>query len=79
MDDNIAGKLEMIDSEISRALGTISELEKKLSDVKTDGEGHILKEECNILKQKFTAFNKSLQELTRMLVESGILTEEDVK
>lgn len=79
MKDDIAGKLKMIDGEISKALGTISELEEKLNSVKTDDEGHILKDECDILKQKFTTFNKSLQELTRMLVESGILTEEDIK
>lgn len=79
MKEDIAGKLKMIDGEIARAIGTISELEEKLNSVKTDDEGYILKDECDVLKQKFTTFNKSLQELTRMLVESGILTEEDIK
>lgn len=79
MEDNYAEKLKIIDNQISRALGTITELEEKLSSIKTDEDGHISKDECNVLKQKFATFNKSLQELTRMLVESGILTEEDIK
>ena len=79
MDNNMSEKLKIIDGEISNALDTITELEEKLSAVKTDEEGYVLKDECASIREKFASFNKSLQEVTRLLVESGILKEEDVK
>jgi hypothetical protein len=79
MDNNMSEKLKIIDGEISNALDTITELEEKLSAVKTDEEGYVLKDECVSIREKFASFNKSLQEVTRLLVESGILNEEDVK
>jgi predicted nucleic acid-binding Zn-ribbon protein len=78
MNKDVADKLKKIDDEISNALDTISDLEDKLTTVKTDEEGHILQDECSTLKEKFAVFNKSLQELTRLLVESGILEESDI-
>lgn len=79
MDKGIAEKLKLIDDEISNALNTISELEDKLNTVKTDDEGYVLKDECGLLKEKFASFNKSLQELTGMLVDIGVITQEDVE
>lgn len=77
MDTNVTETLKVIDNEISIALNTISELEEKLNTIKTDDEGNMLKDECIVLKDKFASFNKSLQELTRMLAEIGIINNED--
>jgi hypothetical protein len=79
MDKDVAEKLQLIDAEISNALETISQLEEKLTTVRTDDEGNILKDECEILKDKFASFNRTFHKLTRKLVESGILKEEDVE
>ena len=77
MDTNVTETLKVIDNEISIALNTISELEEKLNTIRTDDEGNVLKDECVVLKDKFASFNKSLQELTRMLAEIGIINKED--
>lgn len=79
MKHDLADKLKKIDDEISNALDTISELEKNLTTVRTDEEGHILKDECASIRDKFESVNKSVQELTRLLVESGILDENDIE
>lgn len=78
METDVAQTLLLIDAEISNALNTISQLEEKLSTIKTDDEGNIPTEECVILKDKFASFNRSFHDLTKMLVESGVLKEEDI-
>lgn len=79
MDKDASEKLKLIDGEISNALNTISDLENRLDTIKTDNEGNVLKDECIVLKEKFASFNKSLQELTRMLLELGIISKEDIE
>jgi len=77
MDKNAAEKLKLIDNEISNAIDNISEFGDKLDTIRTDSDGNILKDECTVLKEKFTAFSKSLDELTRMLTDLGIISKED--
>ena len=79
METDVAQTLQLIDVEISNALNTISQLEEKLTTIKTDDEGNIPKDECEILKDKFASFNRSFHDLTKMLVELGVLNEEDVE
>ncbi|KPU43075.1 hypothetical protein OXPF_33250 [Oxobacter pfennigii] len=76
MEKDISKQLKIIDTEISKAISTINELEKKLENIKTDDEGNVIKEDCTILRQKFSSFNSSLQELTKMLVGIGIIENE---
>lgn len=77
MENEIVQKLKTIDDEISNALTTITELEEKLTTARVDDEGNILKDECVILKNKFSSFNKSMGDLTKMLAELGIIDSED--
>lgn len=79
MEKEVSQKLKVIDNEISNALSTITDLEEKLTVVRTDDEGHILKDECTALREKFDSFNKSIHELTNMLVELGVITKEDAE
>lgn len=79
METNVAEKLKAIDTEISNALNTITELEEKLTTIRTDDGGNVLKDECIILKDKFSSFNKSLHELTTMLAEIGLINKEDIE
>lgn len=72
-------KLQLIDKEISNALNTITELETKLSTIKTDEEGIVLKDDCNVLKNKFINFNESLGRLTKLLSELGIIDNDETK
>lgn len=76
MDKEIAEKLKLIDDEISNALDTISQLEARLATIRTDEEGKVLKDECSVLRDKFTSFNESLEKLTDMLSDLGIIDKE---
>lgn len=67
MDKEISDKLKLIDEKISNALENINELEKKLSDARTDDEGRILKDDCALIREKFSSFSKSVEELLEML------------
>lgn len=67
MDKEISDKLKLIDEKISNALDNINELEKKLSDARTDDEGHVLKDDCVLIREKFSSFSKSVEELLEML------------
>lgn len=77
MENEVVQKLKTIDDEISNALTTITELEEKLTTARIDDNGNILKDECVVLKNKFSSFNKSIDELTKMLFELGIIDSED--
>jgi hypothetical protein len=59
-------------------LNTITELEEKLTTIRTDEEGNVLKDECTVLREKFTSFNNSVNELTKMLLDLGIINKEDI-
>lgn len=79
MEQEVAEKLKTIDNEISKALNTITELEEKLTTIRVDEEGNVLKDECEVLKEKFVSFNKSIDDLTLMLVDIGIISENEAK
>lgn len=79
MDKNIEEKLKLIDIEISNALNTISELEKDLKDIRADEMGNIPENQCHSIKDKFASFNKSFNLMLEMLVDSGVLTEQDIE
>jgi len=74
---NVEDKLRLIDSEISIALNTISELEEKLANIKMNEEGIVLKDECTVLKKKFKNFNEALSRLTKLLSELGIIDSQE--
>lgn len=79
MDNELTRKMKTIDNEISNALNAVTELEKNLTDAATDSEGNLLREECIMLKEKFASFSSSMNNLTKMLVEMGILDKEEGK